>query len=89
MTRFRFREGEAAEMLRVRVRTVGCYPLTGAMESDAADVAAILAELDGSSERSGRLIDRDQPPRWSARSARAISDAERHAKRDARRQPRT
>jgi sulfate adenylyltransferase subunit 2 len=58
--RFRFRDGEAAETLRVRVRTVGCYPLTGAVESDAADVAAILAELDGSSERSGRLIDRDQ-----------------------------
>jgi sulfate adenylyltransferase subunit 2 len=58
--RFPFRDGEAATVRRVRVRTVGCYPLTGAVASDAADVAAILAELDGSSERSGRLIDRDQ-----------------------------
>jgi sulfate adenylyltransferase subunit 2 len=48
---------------RVRVRTVGCWPLTGALESDAADVDAVLAEMarDGTSERSGRLIDKDQP----------------------------
>jgi sulfate adenylyltransferase subunit 2 len=58
--RFRFAEGEAAAVRRVRVRTVGCYPLTGAMESDADTVEAILAELDGSSERAGRMIDRDQ-----------------------------
>ena len=58
--RFRFEGGEAAVPRRVRVRTVGCYPLTGAMESEAADVAAILAELNGSSERAGRMIDRDQ-----------------------------
>jgi sulfate adenylyltransferase subunit 2 len=47
----------------VRVRTLGCYPLTGAVESDAADIGAILAEMarDGTSERAGRLIDRDQP----------------------------
>ena len=58
--RFRFQEGEAATMLRVRVRTVGCYPLTGAMESDAETVDAILAEIGGTSERAGRMIDRDQ-----------------------------
>jgi sulfate adenylyltransferase subunit 2 len=48
---------------RVRVRTVGCWPLTGAVESDAATIEQVLAEMarDGSSERSGRLIDRDQP----------------------------
>jgi sulfate adenylyltransferase subunit 2 len=45
------------------VRTVGCYPLTGAVESDAATIDEILDEMarDGSSERSGRLIDKDQP----------------------------
>jgi sulfate adenylyltransferase subunit 2 len=48
---------------RVRVRTVGCWPLTGAIESDAATIDEVLAEMarDGSSERSGRLIDKDQP----------------------------
>jgi len=61
--RFPFREGEQAAVRRVRVRTVGCYPLTGAVESDAATIDAVLAEMarDGTSERSGRLIDRDQP----------------------------
>ena len=61
--RFRFATGAAAVMRRVRVRTVGCYPLTGAIESEAATIEEILAEMarDGSSERAGRLIDRDQP----------------------------
>ncbi|HKR23929.1 MAG TPA: sulfate adenylyltransferase subunit CysD, partial [Allosphingosinicella sp.] len=47
---------------RVRVRTVGCWPLTGAVESEAATIAEILDEMarDGTSERVGRLIDRDQ-----------------------------
>ena len=54
---------EAVVRRRVRVRTVGCWPLTGAIESEAATIADVLAEMarDGSSERSGRLIDRDQP----------------------------
>ncbi len=58
--RFRF---ETVVTRRVRVRTVGCWPLTGALESDAATIEAVLAEMarDGSSERAGRLIDRDQP----------------------------
>lgn len=61
--RFPFADGETAVMRRVRVRTVGCYPLTGAVESEATTIDAILAEMarDGTSERSGRLIDRDQP----------------------------
>jgi len=47
---------------RVRVRTVGCWPLTGAVESAAETVEDILDEMarDGTSERVGRLIDRDQ-----------------------------
>jgi sulfate adenylyltransferase subunit 2 len=53
--------GEAPELRRVRFRTLGCYPLTGAIESDAATLADIVAELRSShlSERQGRLIDTD------------------------------
>jgi len=53
--------GEAPETRTVRFRTLGCYPLTGAIESDAATIAAITAELRRSrtSERQGRLIDTD------------------------------
>ena len=59
--RFRLAEGEAPVMRRVRVRTLGCYPLTGAMISNAETVEQVVAEMDGdrSSERAGRLIDRD------------------------------
>jgi sulfate adenylyltransferase subunit 2 len=54
--------GETPELRRVRFRTLGCYPLTGAIESDAAMVADIVAELRHSSrsERQGRLIDSDE-----------------------------
>jgi sulfate adenylyltransferase subunit 2 len=47
---------------RVRFRTLGCYPLTGAVESDAADLDDVIDELISSriSERQGRLIDKDQ-----------------------------
>ncbi|MEO8500551.1 MAG: sulfate adenylyltransferase subunit CysD [Vicinamibacteria bacterium] len=53
--------GENAEMRTVRFRTLGCYPLTGAMESQAATVDDIVQEmvLAKSSERQGRLIDHD------------------------------
>jgi sulfate adenylyltransferase subunit 2 len=61
--RFRFGGGEHAVIRRVRVRTLGCYPLTGAVESEAATIDEVLAEMEreGTSERAGRLIDRDQP----------------------------
>jgi sulfate adenylyltransferase subunit 2 len=54
--------GEQPQLRRVRFRTLGCYPLTGAIESEAASPAAILAELHGAavSERQGRLIDTDE-----------------------------
>jgi sulfate adenylyltransferase subunit 2 len=54
--------GEKPEMRLVRFRTLGCYPLSGAIESDAATLDAILAELHGArqSERQGRLIDGDE-----------------------------
>lgn len=50
---------EHVESRRVRFRTLGCYPLTGAVESDAADLDAIISEMEAStlSERAGRLID--------------------------------
>jgi sulfate adenylyltransferase subunit 2 len=54
--------GEQPQVMRVRFRTLGCYPLTGAMESHADSVGAILDELDHAaySERQGRAIDHDQ-----------------------------
>jgi sulfate adenylyltransferase subunit 2 len=54
--------GEAPEIRRVRFRTLGCYPLTGAIESDADSVASIIREImeTQSSERQGRLIDSDE-----------------------------
>lgn len=53
--------GEQPELRRVRFRTLGCYPLTGAVESSAATVEEIVEELFSSrvSERQGRAIDRD------------------------------
>ena len=54
--------GEQPEVRMVRFRTLGCYPLTGAVESNAATVEAIVAELRvaRTSERQGRLIDNDE-----------------------------
>jgi sulfate adenylyltransferase subunit 2 len=54
--------GERPERRKVRFRTLGCYPLTGAIESDAATPGEIVAELRRSraSERQGRLIDNDE-----------------------------
>jgi sulfate adenylyltransferase subunit 2 len=55
--------GEKPKMRHVRFRTLGCYPLTGAVESAAASVSDIITEMAGAStsERAGRVIDRDQP----------------------------
>ena len=60
--RMRLLPGETPEIRRVRFRTLGCYPLTGAVESDADTLAAIIEEmrLATSSERQGRVIDHDQ-----------------------------
>jgi sulfate adenylyltransferase subunit 2 len=54
--------GERPKMVQVRFRTLGCYPLTGAVRSGATSVAQIIDELvaSRSSERQGRLIDQDQ-----------------------------
>lgn len=54
--------GETPEMKMVRFRTLGCYPLTGAVSSDATSVSDIIQELTLSriSERQGRVIDNDE-----------------------------
>ena len=54
-------EGEEPEMKKVRFRTLGCYPLTGAVESEAATLPEIIQEmlLTKTSERQGRVIDSD------------------------------
>jgi sulfate adenylyltransferase subunit 2 len=59
--RMRLEEGEKPTMRMVRFRTLGCYPLTGAIESTADSVEAIIREmmLATTSERQGRVIDHD------------------------------
>ena len=59
--RMPLRPGEVPLMKRVRFRTLGCYPLTGAVESDADTLPAIIQEmlLTTTSERQGRVIDHD------------------------------
>jgi len=56
------RAGEKVETRRIRFRTLGCYPLTAAVESDADTIEAVVAETINAqtSERQGRLIDHDQ-----------------------------
>jgi sulfate adenylyltransferase subunit 2 len=53
--------GETPQLRKVRFRTLGCYPLTGAIESDAGDLASIIEEMlvARTSERQGRAIDHD------------------------------
>ncbi len=60
--RMELRPDEQVEMKSVRFRTLGCYPLTGAVESTADTLAEIIQEmlLTRTSERQGRLIDHDQ-----------------------------
>ena len=59
--RMPLRDGEEPELRSVRFRTLGCYPLTGAIESEAATLTEVVQEmlLTTSSERQGRVIDHD------------------------------
>ena len=59
--RFRFNPGEKPEMRSVRFRTLGCYPLSGAVESSAHSITEVIQEtlLTTTSERQGRVIDKD------------------------------
>jgi sulfate adenylyltransferase subunit 2 len=60
--RFRLLPGETPQMRKIRFRTQGCYPLTGAVESEAETLPQIIQEmlLATTSERQGRVIDHDQ-----------------------------
>jgi sulfate adenylyltransferase subunit 2 len=60
--RMQLQPGEEVQMKQVRFRTLGCYPLTGAIESEAQTLDAVIEEVrcSKSSERQGRLIDLDQ-----------------------------
>jgi sulfate adenylyltransferase subunit 2 len=59
--RLPLREGETPMLKKVRFRTLGCYPLTGAIESEADTLEKIIAEMlvATTSERQGRVIDQD------------------------------
>ena len=59
--RMPLKTGETPEMRKVRFRTLGCYPLTGAIESEAATLPEIISEMlvACNSEREGRVIDHD------------------------------
>ena len=60
--RLPLRSGETPQMRKVRFRTLGCYPLTGAVESEAATLSEVVQEmlLTTTSERQGRAIDKDE-----------------------------
>lgn len=60
--RFRLKPGEVPVDRSIRFRTLGCYPLTGAVESEAATLSEVIQEmlLTTTSERQGRAIDHDQ-----------------------------
>ncbi len=60
--RFPLKEGEEPQMRSIRFRTLGCYPLTGAIESEAKTLPQVIQEmlLTTTSERQGRAIDHDQ-----------------------------
>jgi sulfate adenylyltransferase subunit 2 len=59
--RMPLRDGEQPMMKSVRFRTLGCYPLTGAVESEASTLPEVIQEmlLTKTSERQGRVIDHD------------------------------
>ncbi len=67
--RFPLAPGETPRLERVRFRTLGCYPLTGAVRSDATTLPEILREMieATSSERNGRLIDHDEEASMEAK----------------------
>jgi sulfate adenylyltransferase subunit 2 len=60
--RMRFEPGEKSVDRMVRFRSLGCYPLSAAVQSEATDMQALLAEMrvTRDSERAGRLIDQEQ-----------------------------
>lgn len=73
--RMPLKEGEVPEMKSVRFRTLGCYPLTGAVESTAATLPEVIQEmlLTTSSERQGRMIDHDEAGSMELKNSKVIS----------------
>lgn len=69
--------GEVIKKQMVRFRTLGCWPLTGAVESDAQTLPEIIEEMlvSTTSERQGRMIDRDQAGSMGLKNVRVISEA--------------
>jgi len=67
--RMPLRPGETPMMKKVRFRTLGCYPLTGAVESEAETLAEVIHEIAAArtSEREGRIIDHDAPSSMEAK----------------------
>lgn len=67
--RFRFEEGDEVVERCIRFRTLGCYPLTGAVESEASDLTQIIQEmlLATGSERQGRAIDKGESASMEAK----------------------
>jgi sulfate adenylyltransferase subunit 2 len=67
--RFPLRDGEVPQMRKVRFRTLGCYPLTGAVDSNASTIEEVIQEmlLTRFSERQGRLIDFDEDASMEAK----------------------
>ena len=61
MSKLKLKKGEIIKILKVRFRTLGCYPLTAATLSQASSISDIINEIKNSktSERFGRLIDND------------------------------
>jgi sulfate adenylyltransferase subunit 2 len=62
-------DGEELEEKLVRFRTLGCYPVTGAVESTSTDMNSLLSEMEltRQSERSGRLVDGDREESMEAK----------------------
>ncbi len=82
--RFRLLPGEVPVDRSIRFRTLGCYPLTGAVESEAATLSEVIQEmlLTTTSERVARSTAMRDRPAWKKRSRRGIFDAPRHAQHD-------
>ena len=78
--RMQLSRGEAIETMLVRFRTLGCYPLTGAVESTASDLSLVLELLQSrTSERQGRAIDSDSGSSMEKKKQRVISSENSHS----------
>lgn len=73
--RINLQPGEEITERMVRFRTLGCWPLTGAVESEAQTLPEIIEEMlvSTTSERQGRMIDRDQSGSMELKNVRVIS----------------